>query len=161
MKEFRPTSNKVAQALFNILGDVSQLRFLDLFSGSGQIALRAADKGAVVTLVESDRRNFGEILKKVPADIRCMNLDVRRALPKLLRENAQFDIIFADPPYMLGWAAELPKLMDSNEKLLTDTAVFVYEHSERETPSFSTGWIAEDRNYGGTVLTFVTRRNNE
>lgn len=160
MKEFRPTSNKVAQALFNILGDVAGLRFLDLFSGSGQIAFRAAEKGADVTLVESDRKNFGDILKKTAPDIRCMNLDVRRALPKLLREDRQFDIIFADPPYMLGWGRELPKLLDANGKLLAYGAVFVFEHSEREIPSFSELWTTEQRAYGGTTLTFARRRND-
>lgn len=160
MKEFRPTSGKVLQALFNILGDVSETRFLDLFSGSGQIAIHAADKKAdFVCLVESDKRNFGEILKKVTPEIKCMNLDVRRALPKLLRDGQEFDIIFADPPYMLGWGRELPKLLEANEKLLAQNGVIVFEHSQRENVTFSDSWETEDRAYGETVLTFARRRN--
>ena len=159
-KEFRPTSAKVLQALFNILGDIGASHFLDLFSGSGQVALHAADKGADVCLVESDRHNFGEILKKVTPEIRCVNMDVRRALPKLLREGCTFDIIFADPPYMLGWGKELPKLLEANEKLLADDGVIVFERSEREKADFSEQWETEDRTYGGTVLTFAQRRKN-
>lgn len=158
MKEMRPTSGKVMQALFNILGDISQLQFLDLFSGSGQIAFCAASKGAIATLVESDRRNFGEILKKAAPEIKCMNLDVRRALPKLLQREAKFDIIFADPPYMLGWGAELPKLLEANHKLLAEGGWIVFEHSQREKVIFSELWQTEDRNYGETTLTFATRR---
>ena len=160
MKDFRPTSAKVLQALFNILGDVQGTRFLDLFSGSGQVALTAAGKGADVCLVESDRKNFGDILKKVTPEIRCVNMDVRRALPKLLRENAEFDIIFADPPYMLGWDREFTALLEANEKLLAEDGIVIFEHSEREKADFSEQWETEDRAYGGTVLTFAKRRKN-
>ncbi len=160
MKDFRPTSAKVLQALFNILGDVRGTRFLDLFSGSGQVALTAAGKGADVCLVESGRKNFGDILKKVTPEIRCVNMDVRRALPKLLRENAEFDIIFADPPYMLGWGRELTALLETNEKLLAENGVVIFEHSEREKADFSELWETEDRAYGGTILTFAKRRQN-
>ena len=160
MTTFRPTSAKVLQALFNILGDVSETRFLDLFSGSGQVALTAfSKKAAFVCLVESDKRNFGEILKKVPAEIKCMNLDVRRALPKLLRDGQVFDIIFADPPYMLGWGRELALLLEANEKLLASGGVIVFEHSQREKLSFNDQWKINDRTYGETVLTFIKRRN--
>ncbi len=159
-KDFRPTSAKVLQALFNILGDVRGDRFLDLFSGSGQVALTAAGKGADVCLVESDRKNFGDILKKITPEIRCVNMDVRRAIPKLLRENAEFDIIFADPPYMLGWGTEFPKLMDKNVKLLAEDGVIIFEHSEREKADFGEQWETENRAYGGTILTFAKRRKN-
>ncbi len=160
MKDFRPTSSKVMQALFNILGDVDGLCFLDLFSGSGQIALCAAEKGAEVCLVESDRKNFGGILKKVPKDIRCINMDVRRALPKLLHEEAKFDIIFADPPYMLGWGKELPSLLEANKELLSNDGTVIFERSEREPADFCEAWDTEDRAYGGTILTFAKRRQS-
>ena len=84
MKEMRPTTGKVLQALFNILGRLEGKSFLDLFSGSGQIALYAHRKGASsVCLVESDRKRHGDIVKTMPVDVKCLCMDVRRALAKL------------------------------------------------------------------------------
>ncbi len=71
MKEMRPTTGKVTLALFNILGNIHGRSFLDLFSGSGQIALTAARKGAApVVSVESERKRHAEIVKKAPAGVK-------------------------------------------------------------------------------------------
>ena len=57
MRDLRPTSSKVRQALFNILFDISDLNFLDLFAGTGEIGLTAIKKGAKqVTFVEIEKR---------------------------------------------------------------------------------------------------------
>lgn len=159
MGEMRPTSGKVLQAAFNILGDIDGLAFLDLFSGTGQVALAAEKKRtAFVCLVESDRKRFGEILKNISPKIKCMCMDVRRALPKLARDGHKFDIIFADPPYLLGWGEVLPKLLEENERLLRENGVVVFEHSKSEPTRFEEFWTTEDRAYGSTILTFARRR---
>ena len=66
MKEARPTSGKVLLALFNILGNVRDLRFLDLFSGTGQVAKTALARGAsAVVAVESERSRCADIKKRI------------------------------------------------------------------------------------------------
>ena len=164
MKEMRPTTGKVMLALFNILGNVNGRSFLDLFSGSGQIAAAAAKKGAApVVSVESERKRHAEIVKKAPAAVKCLCFDVRRAVARFAKNDEKFDIIFADPPYNLGWGDEFPKLMAANERILAPDGVIIFEHSEEEEPAVmdETKWEREDRRYGGTVLSFYRRRNND
>lgn len=164
MKEMRPTTGKVTLALFNILGNIHGRSFLDLFSGSGQIALTAARKGAApVVSVESERKRHAEIVKKAPAGVKCLCFDVRRAVARFAKNDERFDIIFADPPYNLGWGEEFPKLMAANGEILAPNGVIIFEHSEEEEPAAmdEAEWEREDRRYGGTVLSFYSRRNND
>ena len=161
MKEMRPTTGKVMLALFNKLGDISGQSFLDLFSGSGQIAAEAAKRGAgTVCLVESERKRHAEIVKRVPKDVKCLCMDVRRAVSRFAKNHENFDIIFADPPYELGWGKEFPSLIEANEGILSDDGVLIFEHSDREETLFLDEqiWDREDRAYGGTILTFFKRK---
>ena len=162
MKEMRPTTGKVLQALFNILGRLEGKSFLDLFSGSGQIALYAHRKGASsVCLVESDRKRFGDIVKTMPEDVKCLCMDVRRALAKLDKNEERFDIVFADPPYGLGWGKELPQLINKYNRVLSLDGTLIFEHSEKERADDIPGWKREERTYGSTVLTFYRRSVDE
>ena len=98
MKEMRPTTGKVVLALFNILGSLRENSFLDLFSGSGQIAIEAFKKGASpVYSVESERKRAAEIAKKAPDGVKCLCMDARRAVGRFAKNGEKFDIIFADP----------------------------------------------------------------
>lgn len=160
MKDMRPTTGKVMLAFFNILGPLEGKRFLDLFSGSGQVAFEACRRDAeFVCAVESDRRRHAEIVKKAPADVVVHCADVRRALEKIVKKGETFDIIFADPPYELGWGKELPALIEKNAGVLGTGGVFIFEHSEREKALDikCEGWEREDRSYGGTILTFYRK----
>lgn len=161
MKEVRPTTSKALLALFNILGNISDLKFLDLFAGSGRVGLTALQKGAsFVTFVESDRKRVAELKAKHKDIGEVLCLDVRRALPKLLKANKRFDIIFADPPYELGWNEELIVLFEKFSNLLEDNGIFVYEHSNKESPAHLDGsiWQKQDRVYGLSVFSFYKRR---
>ncbi|MDD4160701.1 MAG: RsmD family RNA methyltransferase [Synergistaceae bacterium] len=158
MKEMRPTTGKVLQALFNILGPLDNKSFLDLFSGSGQIALNACRRGAgSVCLVESERKRYGDIVKTVPEEVKCLCMDARRALARFSKNGESFDIIFADPPYMLGWGTELPQLIKRYSGVLSADGTFIFEHSEKEKADDIPGWEREERAYGSTVLTFYQR----
>lgn len=158
MKEMRPTTGKVLQALFNILRPLEGKSFLDLFSGSGQIALCAYKKRAsLVCLVESDRKRFGDIVKTMPEDVKCLCMDVRRALSRFDKNEERFDIVFADPPYGLGWGKELPQLINKYNRVLSLDGTLIFEHSEKEFADDIPGWDREERTYGSTVLTFYRR----
>ena len=157
-------------ALFNILqssGHTADCRFLDLFAGTGEVSLTALARGAAFVLaMESDRaaaaaisRRFASLPRADTASV--MTGDVRRVVPKLARtaeEDAsrKFDIVFADPPYCLGWGETLPRLIDENRSILSGGGVFVFEHSSREKPAemASSAFTRDDRIYGETVLSF-------
>ena len=161
MKKMRPTSGRVLLALFNILGTLEGKRFLDLFSGSGQVALEANKRNAaLVYSVESDRKSCSNIVVRSPKEVICFCMDVRRAVTRFAKREESFDIIFADPPYGLGWGLELPKLIENNSSILSDDGVFVFEHSDKEKlyELDSDIWSKDDRVYGGTILTFYKRR---
>ena len=162
MKEMRPTTGRVLLALFNILGPLKEKSFLDLFSGSGQIAMEASKRGAtLVYSVESDKKRYAELVRRVPKDAKCLCMDVRRAVPRFSKRMEKFDIIFADPPYGLDWGLELPSIIGNNGSILSDEGIFIYEHSDKEKicELDLNNWSRDDRVYGGTILSFYKRRN--
>lgn len=104
----RPTSDRVREALFSALeswaGSLQDLRFLDLYAGSGAIGLEAWSRGAAaVTFVESDRRT-GDLIRANAASIDCGVAEVvARSVASVLADGgrAPFDLVFSDPPYPL------------------------------------------------------------
>ncbi|HJT22555.1 MAG TPA: 16S rRNA (guanine(966)-N(2))-methyltransferase RsmD [Nitrospira sp.] len=102
----RPTSDKVREALFSILGPkVPGSRFLDLYAGTGAVGIEALSRGAAfVTFVESDPKMV-EVIRQNLATCRLSDqAEVRPARIEMLCEhrdrwNGRYDIAFADPPY--------------------------------------------------------------
>src|SRR5829696_606832 len=101
----RPTSDKLRETLFNILQNrIRGARVLDVFSGTGAVALEALSRGAVsATCIDSDRRAAGLIAENAALcrdQDRCVIIRdvVERALVKPL-PGGPFDIIVLDPPY--------------------------------------------------------------
>jgi 16S rRNA (guanine966-N2)-methyltransferase len=98
----RPTSDRAREAIFSILGDVAGARALDLFSGTGALALEALSRGAAdAVLVDSDpslaRRNALEL--GLEGRCRIVRGD---ALRFLRAGDERFDLVFCDPPYRLA-----------------------------------------------------------
>lgn len=159
-KNVRPTSGKVLLALFNILksaGCIDGADFLDLFAGTGEVSVAALRNGArSAVAVEADRECAAYValrLSQFGASATCVCRDVRRALPKLAGDGTSFGVIFADPPYGMGWGVELPKIIEKNISVLAPGGVFVFERSSREEIS-EISLPREDRIYGETVLSF-------
>jgi 16S rRNA (guanine(966)-N(2))-methyltransferase RsmD len=165
----RPTSGKVIAALFNILSSSSLTGgdFLDLFAGSGAVAAEALKRGARVVCVESDSIRAKTISARFEASgfppdrAVCVRSDVRRAIPRLAREETgrKFGVVFADPPYCMGWGKILPPLMAAHWRLVAPGGAFVFERSSRETPADIFA-ARDDRIYGETVLSFYWRRED-
>jgi len=155
--DVRPTPAKVRQALFNILGSVQDLTVLELFSGSGLMALEALSRGATsVTSVEKNRRVV-QHLKSVRSHLQLseswqlMCGDVQAVLPRLA--GRRFDIVFADPPYNTGISEKLPTWLDDAG---ISCAVLVIEEAARATPIWPPGWTQQQaRRYGETCLHFL------
>jgi 16S rRNA (guanine966-N2)-methyltransferase len=152
----RPTADRVRQSLFDILGQrCDGLSVLDLYAGTGALALEALSRGAVrATLVEQDARACEVIrlnIDALKAADRCTLLrdDVPRALRKL---RGPFDLVFSDPPYALR--AAQPTL-DAVARLLAPAARVVLELDRREP--LPTGCeILDDRLYGDTRVLIVS-----
>lgn len=132
-KHTRPTSDKIKETLFNILqSEMADCRFLDLFSGSGGIAIEALSRGArEAVLVDNDReavRCIRENLQHTHFDevSRVMAMDVFQALRQLEHTGQPFDVIFMDPPYRMDVEKRLlPQLLSSG--LVREDTLLVVE----------------------------------
>lgn len=131
-KHTRPTSDKIKETLFNILqGEIPGCRFLDLFSGSGGIAIEALSRGASeAVLVDHDR----EAVRCIRENIRhtrfedvsqVMAMDVLPALRRLDQLGRPFDIIFIDPPYRMDLEKRLLPWLLSSELVHEDTLLVI------------------------------------
>jgi 16S rRNA (guanine966-N2)-methyltransferase len=102
--DIRVTSGRLKEAVFDRLGSsLEELRFLDICAGSGQMALEAYSRGALVTAVEPDRRRR-ELLLQLLRDWGVSHLQLlgrcgQGALTDLAAQNRRYDIIYLDPPY--------------------------------------------------------------
>lgn len=162
----RPTSDRVREALFGILsssGALDGVRVLDLYAGTGALALEALSRGASeATLVEVSR----EALDVIRANLRSLAVeervqvvagDVRDAVRRL---RGPFDLVLADPPWSLVEQGEVSRALGllATHGALTERAVVVLEHSSRSLPPAIERLAArETRRYGDTSLTFYER----
>lgn len=158
----RPTTDRVREALFSSIeawcGSLHELRFLDLYAGSGAIGLEAWSRGAgVVTLVESDRRTarlIGDNARSLgfgQADVVAGSVAVTLGRAP----SAPYDVAFLDPPYPLEeeqLAADLRRL-DEHAWLAPGAMVVVERSSRSPEPTWPDG-IERDRSkrYGETTL---------
>ncbi|NWF38904.1 16S rRNA (guanine(966)-N(2))-methyltransferase RsmD [Mariprofundus sp. NF] len=154
----RPTPAKVRQALFNILGPIDDMRLLDLFSGSGVMALEAISRGASALSIEQNRRltrDMEQIRQQwdLAAGWQIKTSLVEKGLPALAGQS--FDLIFADPPYHKGFAEKLPQWLDRDD---IGCGLLVIEESTRVNPTWPEGWQCEQsRRYGDSTLHFLSR----
>ncbi|MBQ3377790.1 MAG: RsmD family RNA methyltransferase [Synergistaceae bacterium] len=159
MKDVRPTSGKVLQALFNILGDINNFKFLDLFAGTGRVGLEALERGAeFIAFVESVRDRADKIKSlKILNNLNSLilSLEVKRAITWLVKREYKFDVIFADPPYNLDWGKNFLAI-NNLDKLLTPESILVFERSKREDLILNLNYeLISTRDYGETVLEFL------
>lgn len=158
----RPSSARLREALFSIwAGEVPTARFLDLYAGSGAIALEALSRGAArATLVEKDRsalsalrRNLGLV---APERVRLLSSDSGRALRRLVEEGDRFDLMYADPPYDLDFGAE--ELAALCAVGATHARIGLERRAGEASPSPPERWELESaRSYGDSELHFYRR----
>jgi 16S rRNA (guanine966-N2)-methyltransferase len=152
----RPTSDRVREALFSILGSVEGARVLDLFAGSGALAIESLSRGAAeATLVErlpgavaAIRRN----LSALELDAEICHEDVQEFLGRARRDSRQYDLVFVDPPYrrasgLTGW------LSPAIAPLLAGYGRVVVESGRRAPLELDLALI-DQRRYGDTVISF-------
>lgn len=155
----RPTSDRVREALFQRLGPLDGQRVLDLFAGSGALALEALSRGAEhVTLVDSApaaikaiRANIAALgLDAVQADVRRQ--DARAFLRSARAARHEYDLVLVDPPYRL--AAELGReLSPSIAAVLAPGGVVVSESDRRAPLDLDPDLpLTDERRYGDTLI---------
>lgn len=163
----RPTSDRIKEALFNILGTkVSGSSFLDLYAGNGGIGLEALSRGAAnVIWVDSNStctkmiRQNQEKAKLSGGNI-CTN-DVARSLSHLSRKGYKFDYVFLDPPYDQGLVLQTLSLLDEIE-LLNKNGIIIAEASKKEDAPqvMSKLSLMREQRYGDTVLYFYQNKED-
>jgi 16S rRNA (guanine966-N2)-methyltransferase len=147
----RPTADRVREALFSMLNDVSGARVLDLYAGSGALGIEALSRGASsATFVESDPGAVAVIqrnLDALGADAEVRRQDVVRFL---YEREGPFDLVFCDPPYDLApspadaLAARLPALTHKNARIVTE--------SDKRRPLELPFPVLRERTYGDTRI---------
>jgi 16S rRNA (guanine966-N2)-methyltransferase len=160
--EARPTEGRVREALFSIWRErVDGGRVLDLFAGSGVVAIEAASRGALsVVAVEMAPRSVAVLEQNVRRTAMEGVVAVRRGtLPAdlaLLAAEGPFDLVYADPPYRYPDYAEL--LAAVEPLLAADGEVAVEHTSRRELPAEVGDLVRVDvRRYGESALSFYRR----
>ena len=163
----RPTSERIKEALFNIIGPVEGKSFLDLFAGTGNVGLEALSRGAARgVFVEKDRilaraigRNVASCRFSQTAEILCS--DFNRALGMLAERPDAFDILFADPPYEAGFVGPvIAALKDGNR--MAPGGLLILQHSVREAaPDAGPRLVMTGRRgYGDTRLSFFQKQSD-
>jgi 16S rRNA (guanine966-N2)-methyltransferase len=154
-RDTRPTSDRVRENAFNLIGPVDDADVLDLFAGSGAMGMEALSRGAAsVTFVESDReacRTINANLDKLKLHGTVLCSDVIRTV---LGQRRTYDLVLCDPPYDFDHARISPHLA----RLLTENGLLVYESSGRADPPEVPGLEQRtSRKYGSARLTLYDR----
>jgi 16S rRNA (guanine966-N2)-methyltransferase len=150
--ETRPTSDRVREAAFNLIGPVDGASVLDLFAGSGAMGLEALSRGAAFAVfVESDRdacRAIDRNLEKLRAT--GATVLQRDVLQVLAAERRIYDLILCDPPYGFDEDARIaPYLV----RALAPDGLLVYETTSRREPDLAGLNVRTSRTYGSARLT--------
>ncbi|MDX6664666.1 MAG: rRNA (guanine966-N2)-methyltransferase [Solirubrobacteraceae bacterium] len=148
----RPTSDRVREALFSVLGDLGGLSVLDLFAGSGALGIEALSRGAgsavfveravaALTALEANLETLGIAAEVHKGDARAYVRNASRA-------GHTYDLVFFDPPYRdaerLGRDLDLPSVIAADGRLVAE--------SDRRTPVAIDLPVLFERRYGDTVI---------
>lgn len=149
----RPTSDRVREALFSMLGEVSGERLLDLYCGTGVLAAEALSRGAAsAVLVDTDPDPARRTLQALGLGDRAtvVGADVGRWLAKAEAEAGGFDLVLVDPPYRIA-ARVARDLQTSLPRHLRPEARVVLEGPPGAPVELD--WpLVRDRTYGSTAL---------
>ena len=149
----RPTADRVREALFSILGDVSGLRVLDLYAGSGALGIEALSRGAAAAVFVDSSQAAVTAIRRNLSDL-GLDAAVRRqdALAYLAAAagGQPYDLVFADPPYDSALRAA-PSLARQLPPVLSQDAVIVTESNKR-APLELPFPLLRERTYGDTRI---------
>jgi len=155
----RPTPERVREAVFSILADVEGDRVLDLFAGSGALAIEALSRGAAeATLVDSSPAAIAAIRRNLESLGLAAEVRRQRALGFLEGARAdarQYDLVFLDPPYRHATALER-ELSTALAPVLAPGARIVAESDRRAPLELGLPAARDERRYGDTLIRIYT-----
>ncbi len=163
----RPTSDRLRETLFNVLGPrVQDARFADLYAGSGAVGIEALSRGAAHCLfvehgppaLAALRKNLQVLALEDSAAVDSR--PVTKALLAATKQSPALDLVFLDPPYEAAaeYAATLNLLSGHAPSLLAENALIVAEHARREVLPGTFGQLHRTRllEQGDAALSFYT-----
>ncbi len=157
----RPTSSKVRQAIFNMLGSISNKTFLDLFCGTGEVGFDALNQGAAhIGLVDKDTFYIKKNNKNY--DFEKITL-IKGFLPGAIKKITKpYDIIFVDPPFTQEvLLEETLNLLIQSPSIFTENSTLVVQQSSRYKIKQRKGLhILKEKNYGESKVLFYQKEKS-
>lgn len=160
-EETRPTTDKVKESIFNIIQfDIEGSRVLDLFSGSGQLAIEAISRGAKnAVAVENSKRAADIIKENIKRCDFADSISIHRGdFTEVLTKNAKYDVIFLDPPYNSNSLEKALEIIYSFD-ILSDYGIIVCEtdSSSEILKADSDKYSYREYKYGRIKLTVIRK----
>jgi 16S rRNA (guanine966-N2)-methyltransferase len=165
-RKIRPTSDRVREAIFDILGPGWNFqKVLDLFAGTGSLGLEALSRGAPEAVFVEQGKGALTILRGnvkalgLRSRVWVLPMAVKRGLAVLGEKEEAFDLIFMDPPYAKGLVGKTLEEI-ARRGIITSKGVIVAEHSPREEILTPIGLsLSQQRRYGDTALSFFQKES--
>jgi 16S rRNA (guanine966-N2)-methyltransferase len=160
----RPTSDRVRESLFSILGSIAGDRVLDLFAGTGALGFEAISRGAsVVVFVDRSRKTVKRLRKTgqglgltEPDEFRVVGADAKKAIEQFQQAEVEpFDLVFLDPPYEAGDRTGTVAALFSAGVLSRQARVVVEGPKRHPLPPLPGVFVRDERDYGETKLTWL------
>ncbi len=160
----RPTSDRVREALFNILSyQIETATVLDLFAGTGALGIESASRGAgSVVCIDNSQTAIGTIQKNVgnlalEETLKIIKWDIARDLNCIRTSEPVYDLVFLDPPYGRGLVEKALENLHRSRSVKPG-ATLVVEHSNREPLPEDRPFLelTDQRKYGKTLVSFLT-----
>ena len=146
--EVRPTTDMVKEAVFSIIQfRVPCASMLDVFAGSGQMGIEALSRGASRVVFVDSSRDSQAVIRENLANTglsKQARVSADDAVSFLSHATDQYDIIFLDPPYELGYA---PKVLPLLDRLLAPGGIVLFEHRLKEELPETVGGLVLKKNY--------------
>lgn len=162
-KEIRPTSDRIREALFNILGHgIREKRILDMFAGTGAFGLEALSRGAQSAVFLDAAQSSCNVIKRnvelcrMADHARILRHDLINAPLPVFQQP--FDLVFMDPPYDKGYPGQVIGKPGFFE-LLAPGAIIIVEQSAKESLSYPVNSLDKylEKKYSRTTLTFLRK----
>ncbi len=159
----RPAMDRMRESVFAVIGDLTGKSWLDLFSGSGTIAIEAVSRGATqVQLCEKDKIKIKTVLdnvsvteKECGVKIGCHFMAVELLLKRC---KDKFDFIFFDPPFPYKFRKDLIKAVDKYSLLKPNGTVLIHYPEEDSLPEKIGNLVLTDKRiYGRSIVNFYKR----
>ena len=155
-QDIRPSMDRMRESLFACLGDITNLSFLDIFTGSGIIALEAASRGAQrIDAVEQDKLKRKILFENVSISPVRINCHFIPAELYVKRAKSSFDIIFLDPPFPYKFKWELVSNIASSMLVTSGTRILIHRpRSDRLKTEINNLENYDKREYGRSTVDF-------